>query len=103
MYCSQIVASLFVAAILLCSCAASVDSSRYSVGTSGEVETPSTAAGEGVHGDRRALERRVLRSLGQRLLEKAPPPPKPNKSFGARTQPLAPPPPCIPAVDDRLG
>ena len=102
MYCKKILTSLLMAAFLLCSCAMSVGSSRYTVGTSGEAKVWSAAAlaVEGVNGGRRTAGR----SLGRKVPAKAPPPPKPNNSTGAKPlRPPAPPPPCPPVADARFG
>uniref|UniRef100_A0A453QY08 Uncharacterized protein n=1 Tax=Aegilops tauschii subsp. strangulata TaxID=200361 RepID=A0A453QY08_AEGTS len=109
MYCKKMLTSLLMAALLLCSCATSVGTSPYTVGTSGaaKVQSAVALAAEGAHGDRRAAERGA-RSLGQRVPVKAPPPPKPNKPVKAnpprpRPGPPAPPPPCTPVADGRFG
>lgn len=105
MYCKKMLASLLMAALLMCSCATSVGTSRYTVGTSGVAKVRSAVAltAEGAHGGRRAAARGA-RSLGQRVPVKAPPPPKPNKSAKAKPpRPRAPPPPCTPVADGRFG
>ncbi|PNT76379.1 uncharacterized protein LOC112270088 [Brachypodium distachyon] len=94
---TSLLVAVAVAALLLCSCAMSiVVGSSLSGGASGDVETmQSTAAAAEVDDGWRGMARGLggARSLGQRVPEKAPPPPKPNKYAGARPSRPPPPPP----------